>query len=200
MINSASQKGWSNAGLQAGQTRGQLRDEEYDKTLAIHDPVWRYIIVHYPREIYGTNIFPVVVCGYNAVPVAIELSQWGYPITFLAENEEALKRAKRDLEIHAGTIKQGFSFDFRRNVPPGAILCFLNVLEAVKTNVELFTTIDLMLRRTREIVCAVHNDRDWKTLLESKYDITYKPYPDSKYILLAIREQSSVQRGVPMAV
>lgn len=179
---------WTNASPKIGSQRGQLRDEDYDKTLAIHDPVWRYIIVHYTREIYGTNIFPVVVCGYNAVPVAIELSQWGYPITFLAENEEALKRAKRDLEIHAGTIKQGFSFDFTRNIPQATIVCLLSVLDGLKRNTEAYSYIDLLLRRTREIVCAVKNDRDWKTLLEDRYDITYRPYPDGKYVLLAIRE------------
>lgn len=196
MINLGNQKGWKDASSRVGSQRGQLRDEDYDKTLAIHDPIWRYIILHYPREIYGSNIFPVVVCGYDSIPLAIELSQWTYPITFIAENEAVFKKAKRDLEIHAGSVKKGFSFDFTRNIPQGAIVCFIDILEAVKTNVGLFTHIDLMLRRTREIVCSVKNDRNWKELLEDRYDLTYKPYPDGKYVLLAIREHSLVQSEV----
>ena len=185
----SSQRGWQDSSPRIGYSRGQITDEAYYASVAIHDPLWRYIIAHYDKEIYDhENTTPVTVLGYRALPVAIELTQWGYDVSILTNKFEDFMRAKKDCEIQAGSPKQLFYFDFTKNVPRGCVISFIGIIDTFKSDSQIFDFLDLCLRRNREVVCAVHNDRDWKELLEKKYEVVIKPYPIGKFLFMSLKE------------
>ena len=163
----------------------------YYATVAIHDPLWRYIVRHYVKEVYGENIATVNILGYSALPVAIELSQWSYPITFLTNKPQEIARAKRDYERQAGFVKNNICFNYEKNIPNATVTCFIGQLDAYHNNLDLYNRIDLYLRRCEELVCAVKNDRDWGRVLDGRYDFSIYPYPSGKTVLLAIKEFES---------
>lgn len=181
------QRGWQQNGARTGQYNGQLTDEQYYASLAIHEPLWRYIVRHYVKEIYGKNIDSVNILGYRAIPVAIELSQWGYEVAFLTPNHEEIKRAKKDYEIQAGFVKDNIWFDYRSNVPPATITCFIGLLDEFP-EYKMYEFLDMCLRRSEEIVCAVKNNHDWEKILDGRYDFTLQKYPVGGYSLLTIKE------------
>lgn len=184
------QKGWSNSSPRVGYAKGYLTDEQYYASVAIHDPLWRYIISHYDKEIYDhQNIYPITVLGYKSLPVAIELTQWGYEVTIITDRLEDFNRAKRDCEIQAGSPKQLLFFDYTKNVPRNCVICFIEIIDEFKDNAQIHSFLDLCLRRNREVVCAVKNDRDWARLLNSKYEILIKQYPIGNYLFISLKER-----------
>lgn len=180
---------WVNSSPKAGYTRGQLSDDDYYDSLALNDPLWRYIIKHYPKEVYGENRASVVVLGYKTIAVAIELTQWGYPVTFIARTYDEVKKAKRDCEIHAGSLRQNIYFDYRLNVPRANVVTFTGIVDELPTNQQVYRFFDMLLLRAGEIVCAVKDDRNWIELLRDRYEFEAFPYPDKKHRLLTVRLQ-----------
>lgn len=183
------QKGWNLNPIDYESRRKQFQDESFHKTLAVHDPLWRYIVKRYTKEIYDyQNIANVTVLGYDSLPIAIELSQWGYPVTFITDNYEEWKKAKKDCEIQSGKLKELLWFDYTKNVPKGAIICFLGILDAFTGNLEAYSYIDLLLRRYREVICSLYYNKRLVNSLEEKYNIKVMPYPADPLILLSIKE------------
>ena len=187
------QKGWKLNPIDYEARRNQFQDEAFHNTLAVHDPLWRYIVNHYSKEIYNhENIASVTVLGYDSLPIAIELSQWGYPVIFIADNLEEYEKAKKDCEIQAGKLKDLLYFDYRRNIPQGTAICFLGILDDPMPFSRLFTYIDLLLRRNREIICALYESRDWVELLvellRDKYKVQIMRYPNQPLVLLSIKQ------------
>lgn len=63
---------------------------------------------------------------------------------------------------------------------------------------QIFGFLDIALRRSNEVVCSVSNNRDWKSLLESRYDVEGLVYPDNSTVLLRIYERNVTQSGKEM--
>lgn len=185
------QKGWRPSSPGVGYANNQITDEEYYGSVAKHDPLWRYIVQHYPKEVYGQNLAEIVILGYPTLPVAIELSQWFYPVTFITDSQEELKKAKRDCEIQAGFLKERILFQYRHNVPRSAVTAFIGIIDEFPQDAQVMRYLDLLLRRCEEVVCAVALNRDWRAILEGKYDMKLLPYPDGIHGLLTIKEWES---------
>lgn len=179
---------WRNSSPKAGYTRNQLSDDDYYDSLALNDPLWRYIISHYPKEVYGENRASVVVLGYKTLAVAIELTQWSYPVIFIARTYDEVKRAKRDCEIHAGSLKENIYFDYLSNIKRAHVVTFTGILDEFHSNIQVYRYLDMLLLRTGEVVCAVEDDRDWVEILRDKYDFEALQYPDKKHRLLTVRQ------------
>src|SRR3990167_2634870 len=178
------QKGWRDSSAGVGFSKGQLQDEDYHEVLAIHNYLWRYITTHYPKE----NQCPIAVLGYAAIPIAIELSQWTYPITYITNTYEGVVKAKKDCEIQAGSFQDLLYFDFYKNCPRVRVIAFIGALEGLQPY-EIHDYLDLLLRRSNEIVCAVSIKRDWTQILGGKFDYRLKMYPKGVYYLLTIKSK-----------
>lgn len=170
--------------------QGNISDEIFYATVAIHDPLWRYIIQRYTTEVYGKNLATVNVIGYEAFPVGIELSQWSYPINFITSHYDDIKKAHHDAEVQAGFIDKYICFPFWKNIPQATVVCFIGVLDELAKDADILKILDLYLRRCNEVVCAVKIKRDWGLFLEGKYDYDMKEYPSGKTVLLSIRALS----------
>jgi len=163
--------------------QGQLTDETYHGILGYHNPIWRHLINKHD----GKVLHPINVLGYTAIPLAVEFAQWGFPVTYITDSYQGVKKAKTDCEIHSGVFKELLHFDFYKNCPQAKLTIFINIIDDLQED-EIFTYLDVLLRRTREIVCAVRNDRSWKDLLDSKYDVDMSEYKDKQFCLLIIKE------------
>lgn len=174
-------KGERDGSYKAGYTKGQLEDQAYYAMLAYHDPLWRYVVTRFKDE----KNCPVVVLGYHAIPIAIELSQWTYPVTYVTDTYEGVKKAQKDCEIQAGFFKDFYYFDFKGNIPQARVAIFMGILDDLAED-QIHRYLDLLLRRVRVVVCAQKSPRDWQKILGDRYNVEVYPY---KYATrLVIRE------------
>jgi len=179
--------GWRNSSPYLSRTKREDRwisDEIYHDTLSTHNPLWRYIIDRYSEE----SDCPINIIGYGSVPMAIELSQWTYPITFIADNDAELRQAKRDAFVQAGfyCLKRT---DYYSYIPPARVTAFTGLLNKFKKQKDLYRWLDMALKRCREIVCAVKRDRDWRRELGEKYKVNGLWYNYGRYLLLTIERR-----------
>lgn len=183
----SNQKGWRQNSSQAFDNYGQITDEEISHSLELHDPLWRYIVRHYPKEVYGENLAAINVLGYQSLPIAIELSQWTYPVTFLTPYPDHIRLAKKDYEIHAGFIKENICHSFYKNVPNAAVVTFIGILHQLKEE-DMYRFIDMLLRRCEEVVCSVPDTHTWNELFEGRYEFFQYNYPNGDGALLSLKE------------
>jgi len=178
---------WKDSSPKVGYSSGQLDDLAYYANVAFHDPIWRYIVNHYPKEIYDENVSSIVILGYSSIPVAIELSQWSYPITFLTDSYDEMMKAKRDCEIQAGFLKELYYFPYRKNMPKATIIVAIGLLDTLKTY-EVSKWVNLMVKRGREILLVV-NKRILGHLmtLQPKLKLKIYQYPDKIHYFVSVR-------------
>lgn len=162
---------------------GQITDDTYHGIVGYHNPMWRYMINRHD----GDTLCPINILGYTAIPLAIEFSQWGFPVTFVTSTYDGVKRAKEDCEQHSGNFKKFLYFDFTKDCPNAKITLFINIIDTLPED-DIFNFIDMLLRRSREIICSVKNDRDWRKVLSGKYSIDMSEYKDKQFCLLNIKE------------
>lgn len=186
---SSKQKGWADTESSVGYSRtNQLQDEEYYLSLALHDPLWRYILARFNKEIYDfQNTALINVLGYRALPISIELSQWGYEVNQLCLTDEERQRTIKDLEKQAGKLKQNLWFNYYNNCPRGAAVCFIGIVDELRNDEDIFKFLDMLLRRNIEVVFAVYNNRDWRKFFDGKYDFYHKKYPEKPFSLIVLR-------------
>ena len=178
MVHSPQQKEWTQTN---NNYKGQVTDETYQGVVGYHNPLWRYMINRHD----GKVLPPINVIGYTAIPLAIEFSQWGFPVTYITDTLEGVKKAKNDCEIHSGNFKNLHWFDFIKDCPNNKLTLFINIIDRLPID-DTYDFLDMLLRRSMEVICAVRNDRDWKGLLSSKYDVSMTEYKDNEFILLTI--------------
>ena len=164
---------------------GQITDESYQGILGYHNPIWKYVINRYD-DLNG-NLCPITVVGYTAIPLAIEFSQWGFPVTYITETYEGVKKAKADCEIHSGKFKDFYYSDFINDCPGSKLIIFVGIIDKLKKD-EMFDFIDMLLRRGREIIFSVRNDRDWRNIFSGKYITNVSKYSDQQFCLITLKE------------
>ena len=80
------QQGWKDNSYHPSRTLEEanyLDDATYNDRLGVHNPLWRYIITTYTTE----SDAPLLVIGYEALPLAIELSEWTYPVNEMQKDK-----------------------------------------------------------------------------------------------------------------
>lgn len=168
-------------------TAGNMRwlsDQQYHTTLGIHELLWRYAVERFPKE----RECPILILGYGSLPIAIELSQWTYPITYVAQSEKEKKQVITDCAAQAGNLSQLYTLDWYVNVPKARVCIFTGLLGGL-TDRQIYKWMDLVLRRVAYVVCAEHTGRDWKEILEKRYHVTGIRYNHKKYTFLEIRRK-----------
>jgi len=167
-------------------------DALYNSVMQLHYPLYQYIVTNYRNEIWDGNLASIAVFGDYSLPLAIELSQFRYPVTYIAKDLPELEAAKKSNEKMGGhLIHDAFWFDYTQNIPRVHIALFVDVLENMVSDNRIYTYIDLLLRRCGEIVCSVKSTLNWRSILEPFYDINIMPYPNKERLVLRIREKAS---------
>jgi len=182
----ANQRGWTNVSPRPSRTLEEasyLGDEEYHDRLGVHTPLWRYIINRYTKE----SDTPLMAMSYQALPIAIELSQWTYPVVYVAETDKEVADVKRDAARQAGFFKQLIKVDYksyRGGYPYSRVAIFVGVIDEMDSS-DARDFIDNLLESAQEIVCAVTPNRDWRDVL-AKYKVNGLNYYRNKWSLLRI--------------
>lgn len=179
---------WKQSGNRAGYNQGALSDEQFHAFNMIHDPLWRYVAVHYPKEVWGKNVNDVCVLDYNSIPIAVELSQWTFPTTLIVRTPEEVRRSRKDIEIQDGHFKELVLFNYIRNIPRVTVIVFVGILHEIQHYADIKRFLELCLIRSNEVVCAV--PRFVATpQLRKDFHITLTPYPNGKTYLLSVKQK-----------
>lgn len=169
-----------------GKNYDWISDQLYGQTLAVHDIIWRYAVLRFKRE----EDCPLLVIGYGSVPIAIELSQWTYPVIYLASSEQEADQVRTDCEHQAGFFERLIVTDQFVDVPKARVCIFTGILADLKSKREIYKWLDLLTRRCTYVVCAeLTGKRDWKKLLEKRYHVHGLWYSRQKYTFLEIRRR-----------
>lgn len=183
MQNTANQAkpGWQDASPRGG-NYDWINDETLYRTLARHDVLWKRILYRCPNPEKAN----IVVLGYGSLPMAIELSQRGYSVTYVAQSEPEKERVERDCEVQAGLLVSTLVADWRTDIPKGTVCLFTGLLGQVKENLSR-KWIELLLRRVDFIVCAEKTSRrDWKKSLDTSFNVHGLEYNKNEYTFLEI--------------
>lgn len=182
----AQQRGWTNASPRPSKTLEEasyLGDEEYHDRLGVHNPLWRYIINRYTKE----SDTPLMVMSYQALPIAIELSQWTYPVVYVAETDQEIANVKRDATRQAGFFKQLLKINYKNYLggyPYSRVAIFIGIIDKMDSG-NAIAFVENLLESAQEIVCAVSPNRDWRNVL-AKYEVNGLNYYRNKWSLLRI--------------
>lgn len=172
-----------------GKNYDWLSDDLYNDTLAIHDVLWRYAVVRFKKE----ADCPIMVIGYGSLPIAIELSQWTYPVDYIAQSESEARQVANDNEHQAGFMDIHI-LDPYVDVPKARVCIFTGLLGQLKNKREILKWMDILTRRCTFVVCAeMTGKRDWKKLLSGRYHVKGLWYNRKQYTFLEIRRKGGVQ-------
>ena len=190
--NGKNQRGWTNSVSRVGTWDNQLDDFDFQEVCTTHNHLWRNHIakVYAPKvdNIKTLKEYPIVVLGYNMLPIAVELSQWDFPVTFVTSDKHSLAKSLQDIETHAGNMKNVYAFDYTENSPRGKFIVFSDILIHLPDERKLWF-IDMLLERCRIIICAEKIDYDWRSLLGKRYNIIMSRYPEGDYDLIKIKKE-----------
>jgi hypothetical protein len=106
-----------------------LPDEKYLANLRVREPIFKYIIQNFkfnPLMFLDAIKYPVLLLGYYSTPLAIELSQWNYPVTLIVKTAEEIGRVKANMERHAGIMRELFYYNYYSGVPASKIIVWVD--------------------------------------------------------------------------
>lgn len=185
----SNQPGWIDSSYKPARTLEEaqyLGDEEYNHRLGVHNPLWRYVIRRYTKE----SDAPLLVMGYDTLSIAIELSQWTYPVIYVSETEKEVSDVKRDAQRQAGFFKELLKIPYkayRGYFPASRVAIFIGIIDEMSPDdAKIF--VDNLLKSVNEIVCAVAPNRDWRSAL-AKYRLDGLSYYKDQWILLRIERK-----------
>jgi len=165
-----------------------ISDELYNNTLAVHDILWRYAVIRFPYE----KECPVLTIGYGSVPIAIELSQWTYPVSYIAQSWEEKKQVLNDCQHQAGFLKDIYVINYWQGIPRARVCIFTGLLSQL-TEKEIYRWLDLVFQSVHVVVCAElthgYPYHDWRKILEKRYDVTGLWYNRKEYTFLEIKRK-----------
>lgn len=174
-------EGWKDSGIKVGEAKGVMEDEDFHYIVGYHKPAWIHILDRLPKE--GSH--PIVVFGRFSAPVAIELSQWGYPVTYVVKDWDEESLMNRTLDVHAGelTIVQG---DYLKNIPRCSAVFITDLLEYFTNEKELHKFLDMLLNRSQIVFVSTTLLKNWYASLDNCYDVKVQKYRQN--FLLTIKK------------
>lgn len=106
-------EGWIDSSIGA-EKRPQFRDrfldeDNYMANMRNREAIFKFIIqtfVFDPSDFPQNNPkYPVLLLGYNSIPLATELSQWKFPVTLMVKDDKEEKAAKNVMKRYNGDFK-----------------------------------------------------------------------------------------------
>lgn len=179
----AKQAGWTDASPRVGYSKGVMSDEDYNYILGYHKPAWVRILDRLPKE----SKSPLVVFGKFSLPIAIELSQWDYPVMYLTNNWDETKTVMRTSEIQDGEYLRIIEQDYLKNVPHCRAIVITDLFEYFTNHEEMNEYIKMLFSRSRIVFVLTTKLINWRDVIDSCYDVSVMKY--RKNYLLTIEKK-----------
>lgn len=155
-----------------------LKDEEYEAYNLLTKPLLAHIVSRFKNDTHdsmdemekflrnyeGEFLF----LGDTTIPLAIEVSQWGYETLLMLQ--EKVENLDRTLDRQGAIIKEVIIDDLD-DVPEARCIVHMNLLDKVSDDAIRYW-FPRILRRCDVMIFGVDNTRDWKTYL-AEYQIEY---------------------------
>lgn len=196
------QKGWKNASPRPGKVKPWLTDEVLKEVNRIATPIREYILDRYVQEAIDPlnpmnkskieRVGRFVFLGREAVPIAIDISQWGYEVHVFVSTIKEFSEAEHDARMQAGLFASlqttnYFNGDF---ITSNAVVV-VGMPEFIRSCSEAIRYVKNVSKRAGIVLCLLSKDEWYEYLGEGselrnhgfKYDILAKP---NEYICLSI--------------
>lgn len=183
VLNIQNQKGWVDSSTHIGKTEPYLTDSQLWATKVRVYPIKDYILTRYPQEAFDAmdsknqrkvqSWGPFIFLGIKTVPLAIELSQWGYDASVVVLDEVSKTKVIRDANRQAGLFKKVVVSNYMPGpVPEGSIVFIVDMLDSRRDSDEIREVVDIWLSNHHEIICALPRDRQWRDVFCKKFSVT----------------------------
>lgn len=180
---------WKNSSPMAErrpQLRKYLPDEKYLENLRFREPAFRFIIENFkinPSDILDCIKYPILLLGFYSTPLAIELSQWGYPTTLIVKTLEEIGRVKANSQRHAGNMRELFYYNYYVGVPASRIIVWVDDDYSIPEDRKL-EWLKYLKTRCQFLIAAIKGDKLHEEITRStKNAASYKKYGDYYLII-----------------
>lgn len=166
------------------QTLQSISDEEQYAGLATHHALLKEITNREFKPFMYDYFNPnpqISVMGYEMFPVAVELSQWGFPTDYIAEDEKGAKQARIDSERQAGKFRKITA----GRLSSSKILVWGGILSNMGRH-ERKDFIKECLDSSAMIVCSELTKINWEKEIGRDYKVTVIRYYSNRYLILHI--------------
>lgn len=197
------QKGWKNAGPTPGKVKPWLTDEVLKEVNRIATPIREFILDRYVQEALDPlnpmnkskieRVGRFVFLGREAVPIAIDISQWGYEVHVFVSTIKEFVEAEHDARMQAGLFASLQKTNYLNGdfIGSNAVIV-VGIPEVIGNRHEAVRYMENVSKRAGIVLCLLSID-EWREYLGEgaeltkhgfKYDLLAKP---NEYICLAIQ-------------
>ena len=156
-----------------------LPDEEYQRLNSLTKPILYHIISKYEnrptdsmdimekwmRKYSGEFLF----LGSESIPLAIEISQWGYNTHIALSDDSFLESINLTLDRHASQVRDLLVYDYFEDIPECTVAVSTNVLNILNDS-DSKRWMGRVLKRADEALVTVRNTKDWCSFFK-KYKV-----------------------------
>lgn len=164
-----------------------LPDEKYLANLRVREPIFKYIIQNFkfdPLRLLDAMKYPILLLGYYSTPLAIELSQWNYPITLIVKTVEEIARVKANVERHAGIMRELFYYNYYVGTPSSRIIVWIDDDPSMPDNRKL-DWIKYLKTRCQFLICGIKGDSNTEKIIRQISGVSVKRKYGDYYLMIA---------------
>lgn len=189
---SNAQRGWTDQGPNPGQVKPWLTDEVLKEVNRIATPIREYILDRYVQVALDPlnpmnrskieRVGRFVFLGRESVPVAIDISQWGYEVHVFVSNQKDFVEAYHDAKMQAGLFKTLNKTDYQNgDFLDCTAVVVVGLPEFLEYRSEVLRYLNNLFKRSHLLLC-LFSIEEWRKYLGEGLELKNNGY---KYELLA---------------
>lgn len=117
--------------------------------------------------------FPILCLGYTLMPLAVELSQWKYPVTLAINDSRQMKGVTVNSEQYAGEIEKTLCYNYYLGVDGYRIIVFFDDDPYIDRRL-LADYLKYLKSRCHVLVMGLIEDYDTKDILSKHKNTSHK--------------------------
>jgi hypothetical protein len=156
---------------------GYLSDEEYNSLNTYTRPLLAHLLYKYTNDTHDSMdmvdqflrkyVGELLFIGIDCLPIAIEISQWGYETSLMLQ--ERPSNLDATLERQGSQIKEVIIGDYLLDIPESRVVIHAGIVNKIPDQ-DILSWFKRLYHRADEILFGADNDRDWPSFLKYKVD------------------------------
>lgn len=156
-----------------------LDDKQWQAHMQMKEDAFKFIIQNFkfdPNEaddiLSGTRYKYSVLClGYTLMPLAVELSQWEYPVTLIINDQRQVKGVEVNAEQYDGRIENAMCYNYYIGVPQSKIIVYFDDDPYIERQ-ELHKYLKYLKSRCGVLIMGIIDDYDTPDLLSHHKNVS----------------------------
>lgn len=158
-----------------------LDDKEWERHMSMKEAAFKFIIQNFvfdPNKaddiLNGLPFkFPVLCLGYTLMPLAVELSQWKYPVTLIINDQRQIKGVNVNSEQYDGQNIETLCYNYYIGVPRSRIIVYFDDDPYIERK-HLADYLRYLKTRCSTLIMGIVDDYDTPNILSWHKNISYK--------------------------